>query len=48
VGRDRLSPVADYAAPFEFTGTLRKVTVTMDDDQSLDGEGIGAAEMARQ
>jgi arylsulfatase len=48
IGRDRLSPVADYAAPFEFTGMLRKVTVTMDDDQSLDGEGIGAAEMARQ
>jgi arylsulfatase A-like enzyme len=48
IGRDRGSPVADYAAPFTFTGTLRKVTVTMDDDQVLDGEGIGEAEMARQ
>ena len=48
IGRDRSSPVADYAAPFSFTGVLRKVTVTMDDDQTLDGDGIGEAEMARQ
>ncbi|WP_119419852.1 arylsulfatase [Desertibaculum subflavum] len=48
IGLDRGSPVADYPAPFAFTGRLRKVTVTMDDDQSLDGEGVGKAEMARQ
>jgi hypothetical protein len=48
VGRDRGSPVADYAAPFEFTGVLKKVTVTMDADQALDGEALGEAEMARQ
>jgi arylsulfatase len=48
IGRDRGSPVADYEAPFEFTGRLEKVTVTMDDTQGLDGEAIGAAEMARQ
>ena len=48
IGRDRGSPVSDYAAPFEFTGGLRKVTVTMDEDQDLDGDGIGDAEMARQ
>ncbi len=48
IGRDRGSPVADYAAPFEFTGALRKVTVTMGDDQELDGEAVGHAEMARQ
>lgn len=48
IGLDRGSPVAEYAAPFAFTGTLRKVTVTMGDDQDLDGEAIGAAEMARQ
>jgi arylsulfatase A-like enzyme len=48
IGRDRGSPVAGYAAPFTFTGTLRKVTVTMDDDQALDGEAVAAAEMARQ
>src|SRR5712692_3418464 len=48
VGRDRGSPVADYAAPFEFTGVVKKVTVTMDADQALDGEAIGDAEMARQ
>ncbi len=40
--------MADYAAPFEFTGVLKKVIVTMDADQILDGKAIGEAEMARQ
>jgi arylsulfatase A-like enzyme len=48
IGRGRGSPVADYEAPFAFTGRLEKVTVTMDPEQTLDGEAIGAAEMARQ
>lgn len=48
IGLDRGSPVADYAAPFSFTGLLKKVSVTMDDDQDLDGQGVGEAEMARQ
>ena len=48
IGRDRSSPVSHYTAPFEFTGRLLKVTVDMHDDQKLDGDGIGAAEMARQ
>ena len=48
IGLDRGSPVADYPAPFAFTGALRKVTVSMDDDQTLDGEAVGEAEMARQ
>ncbi len=48
IGLDRGSPVADYPAPFAFTGVLRKVTVTMDDDQALDGDAVGEAEMARQ
>jgi arylsulfatase len=48
IGRDRSSPVADYAAPFAFTGRLEKVTVTMDAAQTLDCEAVGAAEMARQ
>jgi arylsulfatase len=48
IGRDRGSPVSHYAAPFEFTGRLLRVHVTMHADQQLDGDGIGAAEMARQ
>ena len=40
--------MADYAAPFEFTGKLVKVTVTMDPDQVLNGDAIAEAEMARQ
>ncbi|HVX75554.1 MAG TPA: arylsulfatase [Bradyrhizobium sp.] len=48
IGRDRGSPVSHYAAPFEFTGKLLRVTVAMQSDQSLDGDDIGRAEMARQ
>jgi hypothetical protein len=43
-----IAAVISYEAPFEFTGQLLKVTVDMHDDQKLDGEGVGAAEMARQ
>jgi hypothetical protein len=48
IGRDRGSPVSHYEAPFEFTGKLIKVVVTMDEDQVLDGDGIGHAQMARE
>jgi arylsulfatase len=48
IGRDRGSPVSHYDAPFEFTGKLITVTVTMDDDQVLDGESVGRAQMARE
>jgi arylsulfatase len=48
IGRDRGSPVSHYEAPFEFTGELVKVVVTMDDDQVLDGDGVGHAQMARE
>ncbi len=48
IGRDRGSPVSHYDAPFAFTGRLVKVTVTMDDDQMLDGDGIGHAQLARE
>lgn len=48
IGLDRGSPVGDYAAPFAFTGLLKKVTVIMDDDQDIDGDRLGEAEMARQ
>jgi len=37
-----------HDAPFEFTGRLLRVTVAMHNDQKLDGEGVGNAEMARQ
>jgi hypothetical protein len=48
IGRDRGSPVSHYEQPFEFTGRLSHVTVVMYEDQTLDGEGIGQAVMARQ
>jgi len=48
IGRDRGSPVSHYDAPFEFTGKLSRVSVVMHDDQKLDGEAVGSAEMARQ
>jgi arylsulfatase A-like enzyme len=48
IGRDRGSPVSHYEAPFEFTGFLSRVTVTMHDDQKLDGGAVGNAQMARQ
>jgi arylsulfatase len=48
IGRDRGSPVSHYVAPFEFTGKLLRVTVVMHDDQTLDGDGVGKAQMARQ
>ncbi|MFO1160766.1 MAG: arylsulfatase [Reyranellaceae bacterium] len=48
IGRDRNSPVSHYEAPFAFTGTLRKVTVVMDDDQEIDAEKAAAAVLARE
>jgi arylsulfatase len=48
IGRDRGSPVSHYAAPFEYEGRLLRVTVTMHDDQRLDGDAVGNAQMARQ
>jgi len=48
IGRDRGSPVSTYASPFAFTGKLIKVSVIMDDDQALDGDGVGRAQLARE
>ncbi|MGA7804829.1 arylsulfatase [Bradyrhizobium sp.] len=48
IGRDRGSPVSHYEAPFAFTGKLLRVTVAMHDDQTLDGDAVGNAQMARQ
>lgn len=48
IGRDRGSPVSHYAAPFEFSGVLRKVTVSLEAAQDIDGDALGRAEMARQ
>jgi arylsulfatase len=48
IGRDRSSPVSHYEAPFAFTGKLRKVTFTLDDDQALDAKAAAAATLARE
>ena len=48
IGRDRGSPVSHYEAPFEFTGRLLRVRVTMQTKRDLDGDHVGNAEMARQ
>jgi arylsulfatase len=48
IGRDRLSPVSHYEAPFAFTGKLRKVTMVMDDDQVLDAETAATAALASE
>ncbi|MGY4470475.1 hypothetical protein ACVWWK_006184 [Bradyrhizobium sp. LB9.1b] len=48
IGRDRGSPVSHYEAPFEFEGRLSRVSVTMHNDQKLDGDAVGNAQMARQ
>ena len=48
IGCDRGTPISHYTAPFKFTGELSKVVVTLDDDQVLDGNAIGRAEMGRE
>jgi arylsulfatase len=48
IGRDRGSPVSHYDAPFEFTGRMLRVEVSMFTDQELDDEAVGNVEMARQ
>ena len=49
IGRDRSSPVSKlYQAPFDFSGKMHRVTVTLADPQGLDGDQLGRAEMARQ
>jgi hypothetical protein len=40
IGDDQVSPVSHRDAPFEFIGRLIRVTVTMDDDRTLDGVGL--------
>ena len=44
----RSSRCAQYAAAFEFTGKLLKVTLVVYEDQKLDWAGVGDARMARQ
>jgi hypothetical protein len=48
IGRDRGSPVSDYAAPFVFTGKLFKVTVTLQAQKGLPEAAVAQAELARQ
>jgi len=43
IGRDRGSPVSHYEAPFEFTGRLSRVSVTMHNDQKPDDDAVGNA-----
>ena len=53
IGFDRGTTVSDYdrsgrfIGPFTFTGTLKKVTVDLNDDQELDHESVGNNELAR-
>ena len=48
IGLDRGSPVGHYRAPFEFTGTLRRVVVDMDHDQAVDHDAAADAQLARE
>ena len=48
VGMDRGTAVSHYETPNSYTGKLIKVTVELDGDQILDGEGIGRSEMMRE
>lgn len=46
--RDRGSPVSHYAAPFEFSGKLFSVSVTLQAQKGLGGNAVDQAEMGRQ
>jgi len=48
IGLDRGSPVSHYRAPFLFSGELRRVIVEMTDDQELDDDAAGAAQLGRE
>jgi arylsulfatase A-like enzyme len=54
IGLDRGTTVADYdrtgryIGPFEFTGTLVKVTVELDGDQAVDHDAAGQTQLARE
>jgi arylsulfatase len=48
IGLDRGTAVSFYNAPNEFTGTLERVAIVLIDDQVLDAEGAGRAEMMRE
>ena len=49
VGRDEGSPVCDdYTTPFEFTGTIKQVTIDVSGDLIVDEDAEMRAIMARQ
>jgi arylsulfatase A-like enzyme len=48
IGRDRGSPVSHYPAPFEFTGKLFCVTVTLQAQKGLPDNAVAQTELARQ
>ena len=47
IGRDRGSHVSHHAAPFDLTGRLRKVCITLDPLADQHADAIGQAEVAR-
>jgi arylsulfatase len=49
IGKDTATPVSDtYACPFEFTGTIKKVVVSIDGEPHRDPEGETRVAMGRQ
>ncbi|HPU50801.1 MAG TPA: hypothetical protein PK359_04515, partial [Burkholderiaceae bacterium] len=48
IGRDRGSPVSHYEAPFEFTGRLSKVTMTLESADAVDDEGAAQVQLSRE
>ena len=48
IGRDRGSPVSHYAAPFAFTGLLKRVTVSLSPPPAIQGDGPARVALGRE
>ena len=48
IGRDRGSPVSHYAAPFAFTGLLKRVTVSLSPPPAMQGDGPARVALGRE